>query len=73
MIPVALFTDAVPGYTVAWFDSPATPWDTDLECARAAAAHLGCEVRCSTGGWDADDAELWWCVRAEQVEQVTWR
>lgn len=29
-----------------WFNTPARPWATDAECARAAARDLGCVVRC---------------------------
>ena len=32
-----------------WFNTPARPWDTDAECARAAAAALGCVARCDPG------------------------
>ena len=32
-----------------WFNSPRTPWATDLDCARDAAQVLGCTVRCCPG------------------------
>lgn len=40
-----------------WFKQNHTPWATDLDCARAAHAALGTEIRCSLGGWqEGDDA-----------------
>lgn len=71
-IPVTLVRDAMPGYIIAWFDSGATPWDTDLDCARAASTYLSCEVRCSTGSWKEDDVEQWWRVHGERVEAIAW-
>ncbi|MCA9314834.1 MAG: hypothetical protein KDB73_05035 [Planctomycetes bacterium] len=32
-----------------WFNTPSRPWDTDVECARAAVAALACVVRCDPG------------------------
>lgn len=72
-ISVTLYFDAVPGYIVVWFDTSATRWTTDLDCARAAALHLGCEVRCSVGGSEDIDSEQWWRVEGEQVDQIIWR
>lgn len=42
-------TPAVGGtdFTSLWFNTPRTPWATDLECARAAARALRCVVRCA--------------------------
>ncbi|MBB3191151.1 hypothetical protein [Halomonas cerina] len=55
-VPVLLVTKAADGFASLWFDSPRTPWATDAECAREAAARLGVEVRCSLGGWQPGDA-----------------
>ncbi|QTF92381.1 hypothetical protein [Halomonas sp. BM-2019] len=54
-VPVLLVEKAADGYASLWFDSPTTPWESDAACARAAAVHLGCEVRCSLGGWQPGD------------------
>lgn len=54
-IPVLLVEKAADGFASLWFDSSHTPWETDRACARAAAAHLGCEIRCSLGGWQPGD------------------
>lgn len=54
-VPVLLVERAADGYASLWFDSPATPWESDAACARAAAAQLGCEVRCSLGSWQPGD------------------
>src|SRR5207248_4042795 len=29
-----------------WFNTPLSPWATDVDCARQAARELGCTVRC---------------------------
>ncbi|HSH49456.1 MAG TPA: hypothetical protein VK991_12800 [Halomonas sp.] len=55
VIPILLVEKAADGFASLWLDSPATPWTTDAELARAAVAALGCEVRCSLGGWHPGD------------------
>ena len=51
------------GFASLWFDSDATPWPRDTDCARDAAYALGCEVRCSLGGWQpGDDPDRFWQV-----------
>lgn len=40
-----------------WFKQNHTPWLTDLDCARAAHAALGCEVRCQASGWSEEEGE----------------
>lgn len=32
-----------------WFNTPHTPWQTDVDCGRDAARELGCTVRCDPG------------------------
>ncbi|MFB9145830.1 hypothetical protein ACFFU2_04755 [Halomonas alkalicola] len=54
-VPVLLVEKAADGFASLWFDSPHTPWESDAACARAAAAQVGCEVRCSLGGWHPGD------------------
>ncbi|ATJ84213.1 hypothetical protein ACFPTY_14370 [Halomonas beimenensis] len=54
-IPVLLVDKAADGFASLWLDSPETPWPTDADCAREAADRLGCEVRCSLGGWQPGD------------------
>ncbi|MDY7117058.1 hypothetical protein RAN53_11950 [Halomonas sp. SSL-5] len=54
-IPVLLMERAADGFASLWFDSAETPWPDDAACARAAARHLGSEVRCSLGGWQPGD------------------
>lgn len=48
----AIVTAGVDGeaWTSVWFNSPHTPWHTDLDCARQAATELNCETRCESGG-----------------------
>ncbi|MBZ9558141.1 MULTISPECIES: hypothetical protein [unclassified Modicisalibacter] len=73
-IPVMLVENAADGYASLWFDSDATPWPRDIDCARDAARALGCEVRCSLGGWQpGDDPDRFWQVRADGQEgAITW-
>ncbi|RAH39301.1 MULTISPECIES: hypothetical protein [unclassified Halomonas] len=54
-IPVLLVEKAADGFASLWLDSAESPWPTDSDLARAAAARLGCEVRCSLGGWQPGD------------------
>ena len=46
-----VFTPGVEGerFLGVWFNTADRPWATDVECARAAAAALGCVVRCDPG------------------------
>lgn len=37
------------GLMSVWFNTPCRPWDTDVECGRAAALALGCTVLCDPG------------------------
>ncbi len=58
-----LVEKAADGFASLWFDSAHTPWPRDADCARDAAARLGCEVRCSLGGWQpGDDPDRFWQV-----------
>ncbi|OZG70491.1 hypothetical protein BTA51_25495 [Hahella sp. CCB-MM4] len=63
-------------FTSVIFDSDATPWDTDLDCARAAYKHFESEIRCSASSWveeEAEDApELWWKVNDQGEKKINW-
>ncbi|MCK0713420.1 hypothetical protein ACFO0U_05040 [Chromohalobacter sarecensis] len=68
-VPILLVTHAADGFASLWFDSPHTPWPRDVDCARDAARTLGCEVRCSLGGWQpGDEPDRFWRVRADGEE-----
>ncbi|MCW4149747.1 hypothetical protein OM427_09420 [Halomonas sp. 18H] len=54
-INILLIAKAADGFASLWFDSAHTPWTTDSDCAHEAARRLGCEVRCSLGGWQPGD------------------
>lgn len=70
-VPVLLVEKAADGFASLWFDSPATPWADDRACAQEAALALGCEVRCSLGGWQpGDDPDRFWRVRPGQEGEV---
>lgn len=45
--PVAVIYDIEGGpFLGLWFNTPRTPWERDVDCAREAARDLGCTVRC---------------------------
>ncbi|EWH03461.1 hypothetical protein [Halomonas sp. BC04] len=70
-VPVLLVEKAADGYASLWFDSAHTPWARDCDCAREAAARLGCEVRCSLGSWQpGDDPDRFWRVLPDGSEAV---
>ena len=70
-VPVLLVEKAADGFASLWFDSSHTPWLRDCDCARAAAARLGCEVRCSLGGWQpGDDPDRFWQVLPDGSENA---
>ena len=68
-VPVLLVENAADGFASLWFDSHATPWPRDIDCARDAATRLDCEVRCSLGGWQpGDDPDRFWQVLPDGSE-----
>ncbi|MFG6668357.1 hypothetical protein ACGK9R_14790 [Halomonas sp. HNIBRBA4712] len=73
-VPVLLVEKAADGFASLWFDSAHTPWPSDQACARAAAAALGVEVRCSLGGWSpGDDPDAFYQVRPDGEEtRIAW-
>lgn len=75
-IPIMIVRKAAGKWSSVWFDSAATPWDTDLDCARAIHAAIGHEVRCSVGGWSEEqgdaDVDLWMKVNEEGEAEFTW-
>lgn len=73
-IPVLLVEHAADSYASLWFDSAASPWSRDADCAREASQALACEVRCSLGGWQpGDDPDRFWRVLPDGSEDtITW-
>lgn len=76
-IQVTWYTKAVGSWHSLLFDSPATPWKNDLECAQAANVALDVEVRCAPGGWEEEQGEQvaddWLKVTSEGVSPFVWR
>jgi hypothetical protein len=61
------------GWTSVWFNSPHTPWATDLDCARQAAAELGCTVRCERSEQSGKQpAKMFVNIAAGQETLVAW-
>lgn len=73
-IPILLVENVADGFASLWFDSAATPWPRDIDCARDVARALACEVRCSLGGWQpGDDPDRFWQVRPDGQEgAIVW-
>lgn len=62
-------------YTSFWFKSSDTPWNSDLECAQSVLLDIDTEVRCSSEGWQEDEAEhsdKWWKLTRETQTLVPW-
>lgn len=76
-IALLWYQKAVGSWHSLLFDSASTPWATDLECAQAAHAALGVEVRCAPSGWQEEQGEQvaddWLKVNTEGVTQFVWR
>ncbi|WP_158774935.1 hypothetical protein [Cobetia sp. L2A1] len=62
------------GFASLWFDSAATPWARDVDCARAAAAALQVESRCSLGSWQpGDEPDRFYRILPDGSEEAfTW-
>ncbi|WP_110710389.1 hypothetical protein [Salinicola sp. CR57] len=70
-VGIMLVERAADGYASLWFDCDATPWPRDTDCARDAARELGCEARCSLGGWQpGDDPDRFWQVTPDGHEHT---
>lgn len=73
-IRITIVEKVARGYTSILFDSPNTPWETDLDCARDAFRHLLVEVRCCAGSWMPEQNPDEWLSICEEGESViTWR
>ncbi|WP_020406462.1 hypothetical protein [Hahella ganghwensis] len=77
-IPITITPEAAgKKFTSIIFDSDATPWATDLDCAQAAFTFFETEVRCSASSWVEDEAEdapeLWWKVNSQGEKKINWR
>lgn len=75
-MPLMIVRKATGKWASICFESEHTPWATDLECARALAAGINREVRCSIGGWQEEhgesNADSWMKVTADGEEEFVW-
>jgi hypothetical protein len=58
-----------------WFNTPRTPWRTDVDCARDAARALRCTVRCDPGQQYPEvppQSSIFLEIVGEREELVTW-
>ena len=74
-VPVLVVADIADGYTSVLFDSPAAPWPDDLACAKEMATALDCEIRCTNGSWQPDQAEDegWLSVTRTGARAIRWK
>jgi len=73
-VPALVVEKAAGRFTSLWFDSAATPWITDLDCARAAQHYFHREVRCIVSGWqEGDDPDEWWSVSDAGEQLIRWQ
>ncbi|MEM5528981.1 hypothetical protein WN093_09170 [Gammaproteobacteria bacterium AS21] len=60
-----------------WFKQNETPWDNDLDCAKAASLALTAQVRCVKSGWsdqeDISDDEQWWKIEDNETVLISWK
>jgi hypothetical protein len=58
-----------------WFNTPDSPWGSDVACARQAAQELGCTVRCDPG---EHSSEVHWAsdvfleISGDEEKLITW-
>ncbi|MBB1485109.1 hypothetical protein [Oceanospirillum sediminis] len=72
-IPVNVVEKAAGKYWSVWFDSPESPWATDIDCARAAFAYFNTTIRCSVGSWEPDQPmDLWWQISKKGEGEISW-
>lgn len=71
----ALLVESVAdGFSSLSFTGAVLPWQSDLECARAAAV-IGCEVRCNGDAWKPGDDEDdgWIAITRDGERAIRWR
>lgn len=57
-----------------WFKENLTPWDQDLDCARAASQAMDTQIRCVASGWsDGDEPDEYWKIENGNEEKMIWR
>lgn len=76
-IPITWLPRAVGTWHCLLLESDATPWETDLACARAAFQALNVEIRCMPGSWQEEEgeeaADHWISVGPEGERDILWR
>lgn len=73
VVPCMIMEKVADGFTSLSFDSEATPWPRDIDCARALHAALGGEVRCSPGSWQpGEEPECYICLKHGEESTLIW-
>ena len=69
---VISFGNAIGKFSTIWFKKNNSPWDTDLDCARAASKDLKTQIRCSNSSWQEDlgPESQWWRVTEDEGEML---
>ncbi|WP_211829430.1 hypothetical protein [Kistimonas asteriae] len=72
-IPVTVVEDAAgKAWTSIWLNSPDTPWESDVDCARACHTALNCQIRCNGAFWQEESANMdeWWQIAENGEERL---
>jgi hypothetical protein len=75
-LKVTWFPKAVGKWHSLYIEGDNRPWDTDLDCARAAYAAIGVQVRCAPGGWEeeeSDENDRWLKVDHDGESEIIWK
>lgn len=74
---VFLNVNAEKNFSSLWFKQNKTPWNNDLELARAVYTGLNTEVRCSDSGWQEGEGETgsagWIKLNANGEKPFDWK
>lgn len=54
---VQFTAQAQKNFASLWFKKNHTPWQTDVDCGRAAQAALSLEVRCQNSSWQEEEGD----------------
>lgn len=75
-LSIVFNTHAEKNFASLWFKQNNTPWNSDLDCAKAAHLALGCEIRCSASGWEEAQGEnsedQWFKLIHGETKRFTW-
>ncbi|OMH39202.1 hypothetical protein BGP75_04985 [Motiliproteus sp. MSK22-1] len=73
-IPVMVVENASKAFSSILFESDASPWAQDIDCAREAYQYFSKETRCIASGWnDGDEPDEWIAIDSEGEKNIIWK